>query len=101
MIMEFSNKKFYEGKLEAHDSVKDWHLSQSPLPLEFIDTAGCGFEEKTAAESDSKCNPEEVKILRSHYDQLTADSDADYTVGIISPYRAQVELLQSEFAGIP
>lgn len=96
-IMEFSNRKFYDGKLEAHESVADWHMSSSPLVLEFIDTAGCGFEEKTGENSESRCNPDEVKIIRTHFDQLFQDVRDEFSVGIISPYRAQVELLQDEF----
>lgn len=99
LIMEFSNRKFYEGKLEAHESVKDWHLESSPQVVEFIDTAGCGFEEQAAEDSDSKCNPEEVRLLGLHLGQL-APQPTD-SVGIISPYRAQVELLQEAFPDRP
>jgi ATP-dependent RNA/DNA helicase IGHMBP2 len=99
LIMEFSNRKFYQGKLEAHESVKDWHLETSPQVVEFIDTAGCGFEEQTAEDSDSKCNPEEVRLLGLHLEQMA--HDPSISIGIISPYRAQVELLQRAFPDRP
>jgi len=83
-IMAYSNRKFYSNELKAHESVATRTLGES-LPLEFIDTAGCGFEERPGEDGESRSNPEEITILRA---------------AIISPYRAQVELLQQEFAGV-
>ncbi len=97
-IMAFSNEKFYEGKLEAHESVAGWHMSFSPQVLEFIDTAGCSFEEQASDEGASRCNPEEVQLIRKHFNQMIDGVETSFTVGVISPYRAQVELLQNEFA---
>lgn len=96
-IMEFSNRHFYEGKLEAAPSVKEWHLSFSEHPVEFIDTAGTGYEEKPGENNDSLCNPEEVQLIRKHFDTLKSTGLTHESVGIISPYRAQVDLLQAEF----
>ncbi len=97
-IMQFSNQQFYNGKLEAHDSVKDWHLSFSPRSVEFVDTAGCGYEEQPGEGNESLCNREEGVLVRKHYDALKASGLSNESIGIISPYRAQVELLQAEFA---
>jgi ATP-dependent RNA/DNA helicase IGHMBP2 len=97
-IMQFSNEQFYKSQLEAHESVADWHLPYSPLPVEFIDTAGCGFDEQPGEGNESLCNKEEVNVVRKHVEQLRAMGLQNESVGIISPYRAQVELLQSEFA---
>jgi len=97
-IMAFSNRKFYKNELEAHSSVAQRLLGNS-LPLEFVDTAGCGFEEQAGEEGESRCNPEEVGILRKHFDQLKQDQSGTWSVAVISPYRAQVELLQREFSG--
>jgi superfamily I DNA and/or RNA helicase len=97
-IMAFSNRKFYKNELEAHSSVAQRLLGNS-LPLEFVDTAGCGFEEQAGEEGESRCNPEEVGILRKHFDQLKLDQSGTWSVAVISPYRAQVELLQREFSG--
>ncbi len=97
-IMAFSNRKFYKDELEAHASVAQRLLGNS-LPLEFVDTAGCGFEEQAGEEGESRCNPEEVGILRKHFDQLKQDQSGSWSAAVISPYRAQVELLHREFAG--
>jgi ATP-dependent RNA/DNA helicase IGHMBP2 len=96
-IMAFSNRKFYGNALQAHTSVANRMLYES-LPVEFIDTAGCGFEEQAGEEGESRCNAEEVGILRKHFDQLKETVGSSWNAAIISPYRAQVQLLQQEFA---
>lgn len=98
-IMAFSNRKFYKEELTAHETVAYRTLGSS-IPLEFIDTAGCGFEEQAGEDGDSRMNPEEITILRKHFDQLKAEIAEGWNAAIISPYRAQVELLQREFAGM-
>jgi ATP-dependent RNA/DNA helicase IGHMBP2 len=97
-IMAFSNRKFYKNELTAHASVANRLLGRS-LPVEFIDTAGCGFEEQASDEGDSRCNAEEVQMVRKHFDQLVSEITGQWNTAVISPYRAQVDLLQKEFAG--
>ena len=94
-IMGFSNQHFYNNELKAHDSVRlrDLGLDTAMnLPVEFIDTAGCGFEEKLNPEYKSRYNPEEFLILREHlYQLLAAYGDEEIpSIGIISPYKEQV-----------
>jgi superfamily I DNA and/or RNA helicase len=96
-IMAFSNRKFYDNELIADSSVSSRLLGHS-LPVEFIDTAGCGFEEKAGDEGDSRCNEDEVNIARKHFDQLKLEVNVPWNTAVISPYRAQVDLLQKEFA---
>lgn len=96
-IMAFSNRKFYGNELIAHASVAKRLLGES-LPLEFIDTAGCGFEEQVGEEGDSRSNPEEVQIVVKHLEQMKQLNAGEWNTAVISPYRAQVELLQREFA---
>lgn len=97
-IAGFSSKIFYEGRLTAHASVAGHALFPDDQPLLFIDTAGCGFDEKK--EGSGLSNPEEAhflirqlarfsKELRSYY------SVTDFpTIAVISPYRHQVEILK-------
>jgi predicted DNA helicase len=96
-IMAFSNRKFYSDELTAHETVAS-RLLGSSIPLEFIDTAGCGFDEQAGEEGDSRANPEEVQVMVKHFDQLKQENSGAWSTAIISPYRAQVELLQREFA---
>ena len=57
MIMGYSSSTFYEDRLKAHASVASHVLFSNDNPLVFVDTAGCGFDEKT--EQTSTYNPEE------------------------------------------
>lgn len=98
-IMGFSNEQFYHNKLKAAEAVADWqlHLSdgQPSPPLEFIDTAGCGFEEQVNPESQSSYNLEEYFVLRQHLDNLLVIlGQQEVSIGIISPYREQVLQIQ-------
>jgi superfamily I DNA and/or RNA helicase len=106
-IMNFSNEQFYKGQLQADDSVRHKTLGNDEWlaqPLTFIDTAGCGYEEKFNPENQSVSNLEEANLLLKHLNNLLAhiqQTDAllmqgSFRVGIISPYRAQVEYLQEQ-----
>lgn len=97
-IMGYSSAVFYEHRLKAHASVAQHSLFASDTPLAFVDTAGCGFDEK--AEGTSITNPEEAAFLFKHLRQLAAELSTHYqpdnfpSIAIISPYRQQVQLLQ-------
>jgi ATP-dependent RNA/DNA helicase IGHMBP2 len=107
-IMNFSNQYFYGGVLEAHASVGERRLlvlNPDDVvtvfdPVVFIDTAGCGFEEKVNQKSGdsramSRYNPDEALILREHLLQLAAAFEGKVlpSIGILSPYREQVNYL--------
>jgi superfamily I DNA and/or RNA helicase len=66
--------------------------------VEFIDTAGCGFEEKAGDNNESRQNPDEAELVRKHLDELISSGLSDESVGIISPYRAQVDVLRAMFS---
>src|SRR6478609_4931682 len=53
-IMKFSSAYFYKDELIAHESVKHELLSPNQSPVEFIDTAGCGYTEEQDPESLSR-----------------------------------------------
>ena len=108
-IMAFSSEQFYSGQLEAHLSVRYAGLeaydeSFTPdLPVEFIDTAGLGFSEITIPESRSTANPEEADLLLSRLVELLEPYDPaereqgplmPLTIGVIAPYRAQINYLK-------
>ncbi|HVD97493.1 MAG TPA: AAA domain-containing protein [Cytophagaceae bacterium] len=96
-IMEFSNKEFYKDKLKAHESVKDQTIGDSPA-VEFIDTAGCSFNEEQGQGRESLVNTGEADVLFKHLDELLAQNilDEKNSIGIISPYKAQVNLLETK-----
>lgn len=98
-IMEFSSRYFYEDKLIAHDSVKSQLLCPDQTPVRFIDTAGCGYQEKQDPETLSRRNAEEAALLIQQIEALAEEvgtsawRDAQITLGIITPYSAQVDQL--------
>jgi ATP-dependent RNA/DNA helicase IGHMBP2 len=63
-IMGYSSRVFYHNKLKANDSVAHHVLFPEDAPLAFIDTAGCGYDEKL--EGTSSTNPEEAAFLFKH-----------------------------------
>lgn len=99
-IMNFSNQYFYKGKLKADISVAEHKLFAEDTPAEFIDTAGCGFDEETDPKTLSTFNRAEAEFLIDRLEKLLGE--AEYSgiikklngIGIISPYRAQVRLLK-------
>ena len=75
IIMGFSNAYFYNSQLIADESVATQHLvndTESSLYscIEFIDTAGCGFDEIQNPETLSYSNPQEASVMFEHLTQL-------------------------------
>ena len=98
-IMKFSAKYFYHNALVADDSVKNETLTPDESPVDFIDTAGCGYNEAQDPETLSRFNVEEARLLMDVVEVLVervgSDQwlDENLSLGIITPYRAQVEYL--------
>ncbi len=97
-IMSYAGGAFYDNRLRAHPSVAAHKLFAGDSPLSFIDTAGCGYEEKQ--EGAGLSNPEEASFLLKHVTRLTTELSAHYSpadfpsIAIISPYRLQVQVLR-------
>ncbi len=103
MIMGYSSFVFYENKLKAHVTVARQLLFSGDRPLLFIDTAGCGFDEKL--EGTSVSNPEEASFLLKHLRELVTELNTHYSIcefpsiAVISPYKHQVEVLKEFLSG--
>ncbi|PSL25772.1 AAA domain-containing protein [Dyadobacter jiangsuensis] len=102
-IMGYSSKVFYNNQLKAHESVAGRVLFPGEPPLAFIDTAGCGFDEKL--EGTSSTNPEEAAFLFRHLSQLATEfaqrnaKTEDFpSIAIISPYKEQINILKDQLA---
>lgn len=97
-IMFFSSKYFYNGELIAHDTVKH-HQLPDQFPVTFIDTAGCGYNEIQDPETLSRYNEAEAGLLINQIEKLVEQIGLEewlsngYTLGIITPYSAQVAIL--------
>ena len=110
-IMGFSSKVFYDDGLIADASVARHRLlapshdsfeAPENTPLEFLDTAGCGFAEEQNPDTLSRYNDQEAGMLMTHLDQLlqflATQNTAPLSIGLIAPYRAQIDTLQEKFA---
>jgi superfamily I DNA and/or RNA helicase len=96
---------FYDRRLKAHPTVAQHVLFAGEAPLAFVDTAGCGFDERQ--EGTGLTNPEEAAFLIRHATKLVTELHSRYpgedlpTMAIISPYRNQVHLLQELVRAAP
>ena len=104
-IMGYSSQVFYENKVKAHPSVASHSLFEGDTSLAFVDTAGCGFDEKL--DGTSSTNPEEAGLLMKHLAQIATDLTTRYTkqdfptIAIISPYKQQINILKEQLLNTP
>ncbi|MDN4165680.1 AAA domain-containing protein [Cytophagales bacterium LB-30] len=105
VIMHFSSERFYQNSLIAHPTVAQHRLAPEEAPLQFIDTAGCGFMEEQDAETLSRFNTEEAHWLlvavNRMLERLPAEVCETFSMGIIAPYKAQVLLLRKKMSDYP
>lgn len=90
-IMKFSGDHFYKGQLKTAEDVIQRERDSALQHFVFIDTAGCGFDEKVKKETLSTYNPDEAELVIKH---LSNNLSLDLSVGIIAPYKAQIEILR-------
>lgn len=100
-IMSFSNTIFYDGQLTANKSVANHLIFEGDIPLEFIDTAGTGFYQSIDPETKSSFNVDEISLLQAHLNQYldlvnSIKPDEALDIGIIAPYKAQVQRLKDQ-----
>jgi ATP-dependent RNA/DNA helicase IGHMBP2 len=90
-IAQYSSQVFYKDSLKADKSVRQQTLDNQTPPFIFIDTAGCGYEEKK--EGTSLSNEEEAAFLINRAEEFLSDFEG-LSVGIISPYKQQLKFLE-------
>jgi superfamily I DNA and/or RNA helicase len=102
-IMEFSSLHFYGAELTAHESVAEHRLCDLPgiaatelteSVVEFIDTAGAGFDEEMEPDSSSRRNPREAQIVADKVRALLEAGLPATSIAVIAPYAGQVRLLR-------
>jgi ATP-dependent RNA/DNA helicase IGHMBP2 len=93
-IMGFSSKIFYDNQLIAHHSVINHLMYINDIAVEFIDTAGCGYDEKM--EGTSSTNPDEANLLIQYLGKYLNTNNFSSTtqIAIISPYKKQVDFMR-------
>ncbi|MDA0374911.1 MAG: IGHMBP2 family helicase [Planctomycetota bacterium] len=109
-IMEWSSTAMYEGRLTAAASVAAHRLADiegaaecedTVTPFLWIDTAGCGFEETADVHDGSKSNPDEARLVSRHVRALLDAGVEPNSIGVITPYNAQVQALRDTLADLP
>ena len=90
-IMQFSSDHFYKSELKTAEDVLLRERDTPEGHFLFIDTAGTGFIEKVKKQTLSTYNEEEAGLLVKH---LSENIKADQSIGIIAPYKAQVEVIR-------
>lgn len=102
VIMRFPSDETYGGQLRAHASVAGRTLQEllhAPLdapPLLFLDTAGKGFEESKAPQTESLRNEGEAELVVARVRELVVAGLDVRELAVITPYRAQALLLREQ-----
>ena len=117
-IMRFSSNYFYNGQVESAPEVRFRGILDLDTPMEWIDTAefaespenpevsdnpespALSFKEEFVGESYGRINKNEAQltlyVLQHYFERISKQRllDERNDVGIISPYRAQVQYLR-------
>ncbi|WP_290089095.1 AAA domain-containing protein [Paramuribaculum intestinale] len=99
-IGEFVSKLFYNGKVDSARTASERTLNIKGLeePIIFVDTSGMGSEARETRQSMSLYNDGEIRAIEEELlPMLKSALDAGASIGILSPYGAQVSRMRQRF----
>ena len=109
-IMRFSSDWFYNNQVESAPDVKFRSILDLDVPMSWIDTSqfdfpedsGISFKEEFVGESFGRINKAEAELtllaLQQYFEKIGKERilEERIDVGVISPYRAQVQYLRQQ-----
>ena len=104
-IMHFSSEWFYHGEVESAPEVCNRGILDLDVPITWLDTAEADGHEQFVGESFGRINKAEAQLtlhtLQNYFCKIGCERVANerLDVGIISPYRAQVQYLRQLLRG--
>lgn len=99
-IMRFPSEWFYGGMLQSAPEVKYRGILDFDTPIEWVNTEGMDCNEEFVGESYGRINKPEAELsisqLKSYITRIGKERflDEHIDVGVISPYKAQVQYLR-------
>ncbi|ADL13588.1 IGHMBP2 family helicase [Acetohalobium arabaticum] len=113
LIMNFSNREFYNGLLESADGIGGHTLADLDVsapngsrpaekalvfdqPIAFFDTQGMNAPERSKSDSTSVENPIEADLVIEIAEVAKQLDFAEEDIAVIAPYKDQVELIDDK-----
>lgn len=99
-IMKFSSDFFYHGLVQSAPEVKYRSILDFDTPVEWINTNTEDFHEQTVTDGKGRLNKQEALLtlqqLKNYIHKIGKDRLLEERIdfGLITPYRAQVQLLR-------
>lgn len=94
-IVDLINKTFYQGKLIPSAKHNELIINSAPFPGRVIALKGVTNGAVRYTKGGTRQNKVFAENVMCILDDLSKDINADFSVGVITPYRGQVSLLRA------